>query len=121
MKMNVLVAVALLGAGNAAHAAADEQPLSVAVTGQGASDVWCHITPKSGEEFVRYFRAGTPFASTNVRRATCSFKNSTATPMTITLGGDAWACPFPVSAAGACTKEVEARGNGDFDLKRKRV
>lgn len=121
MRLKFLTAVALIVSGSAAQGAPEDQSLSVTVSAGGASDVWCHVTPNAGSDFVRYFRAGAPFTSANVRRATCSYKNSTAAPMSVTISGDAWACPFPVSGDGACTKAIEARGSGDFALKRKRA
>ncbi len=121
MRLKFLTAVALLVSGSAAQAAPEDQSLSVTVSAGGASDVWCHVTPNAGSDFVRYFRPGAPFTSASVHRATCSYKNSTAAPISITIKGDAWACPFPVAGGGACTKEIEARDSGDFALKRKHV
>lgn len=115
----ISIAAMLLLAGSASQAAPGDRPVSLAVSGEGKWQTWCHITPESGEEYVRALEPGrATFTSPNMRRATCKFQSTSAGP--ITIEGDAWACPFPVVGGGACAKTAARSTFGDFEIKRKR-
>jgi hypothetical protein len=121
MKSKLVATAILVAISSTSQAAPSDHAISIAVTGQGQWQAWCHVAPDSGEEFVRAIDPTRATYSTgNIRRATCNFKNAAAGPMTIKIDGAKWACPFPVSDQGTCSKTVAAGGFGDFALKQKR-
>lgn len=121
MRIRELTAAVLLVTSSASQAAPSDHPISITASGQGQWQMLCHVTPESGEENVRVLEPQrAAFTSTNMRRATCNFKNASTGPTTITIEGAAWACPFPVSDGGTCAKTIAASAFGDFELKRKR-
>jgi hypothetical protein len=78
------------------------------------------MSPNHGDAVIRYMEPGREtFSSDNVSRAECQYKNGSKAPLTITIEGTAWQCPFPTSQDAKCEQTIAKAQFGDFDLKRK--
>ena len=119
--MNCRLAVAALAALSPAVVAAQPAELQgmLRTSGDGQYEVWCKITPTSGEESTRYLQPGRETLSLGrVRRASCTYKITSGQPLSVALTGADWACPF-ASASGTDCTQAFAKGSGTFELKRK--
>lgn len=114
-----LAAVVALTPAAALAQTTDPQPALV-TTGAGQYEVWCKVTPMSGEEATRYLQPGrATLALAKVRRADCNYKATSAGPLTLTVSGAEWTCPFTKDSAAACEVSFPANSFGSFELRRK--
>lgn len=97
----------------------DPQPAFV-TAGAGQYEVWCKVTPMSGEETTRFLQPGrATLVLAKVRRADCNYKATSAGPLTLTLSGPEWTCPFSKGSAATCEVSFPATSFGSFELRRK--
>lgn len=123
MKTGILSAIALL-ATSLATAASAGTPVAPVVTikasGQGGWEILCHVTPTSGDETVRGLAPDRDtFATANIRRATCNYKNASTGPLTVSINSTAFACPFKLPAEAPCETQFGKSQFGSFELRRK--
>lgn len=97
----------------------ETQPM-LRASSEGQYEVWCKITPTSGEETTRYLQPGRDaLGLSKVRRAECNYKAGSSGPVTVSVTGSDWACPFAVAADGTCQSTFNKASFGSFNLKRK--
>lgn len=120
--MNLKFALALIGALSPALASAQtaDPQASLKTKGEGHYEVWCKITPTSGDETTRYLEPGHDTLNlARVRRASCNYKAGSTGTVTVTLSGTDWNCPFRAATDGACEQAFNHSSFGSFELKRK--
>jgi hypothetical protein len=100
---------------------AAEQPVAtLKVSATSGYEMWCQITPSTGEEVTRSVDpARGVLAMRNPRRATCTYKFNSGIPVSVAFTGSAWACPFVVTASGGCEHTFDKASFGTFDIRRK--
>jgi len=114
-----LAAVIALTPAAALAQTTDSQPALV-TAGVGQYQVWCKVTPMSGEEATRYLLPGrATLVLAKVRRADCNYKATSAGPLTLTVTGAEWTCPFSKDSAATCEVSFPATSFGSFELRRK--
>lgn len=97
-----------------------EPAATLKTTGEGQYEVWCAITPTSGDESTRYLQPGRDtLALSKVRRAECNYKTTSSGPVTVSLQGSEWACPFAAATEGTCQATFGKGTFGSFNLRRK--
>lgn len=96
---------------------ADSQP-ALTVSGETEYEVWCTISPSSGDEVTRYLDPRRPtLPLKGARSAHCRYKVADEA-ITLTLTGAGWSCPFK-GAQTECQMIAAKRAFGEFDLHRK--
>lgn len=119
--MTAKIAFAFLALLAQSPASADvaEPPAVLTSSGTGKYEVWCKLAPTSGDDVTLYLQPGRDkLALARVRRADCSFKASSAGPLTVKLSGSGWSCPFKVAAEAPCEMTAPAGSFGEFRLRR---
>jgi|EndMetStandDraft_8_1072994.scaffolds.fasta_scaffold02570_12 hypothetical protein len=121
MMKSGLLAIAALLASAAASAGAPATPqLTIRGTGQGSWELLCHVTSPGGDETIRAVGPDRPvLALTNLRRATCNYKNGSAGPLTVAVETTQFSCPFVGAAEGTCESQLKPGAFGSIELRRK--
>ncbi len=119
--MSAKLAVTILAAAASSAVAQTSVPQPVlATSGAGQYEVWCKVTPMSGEETTRYLQPGRDVLPLGkVRRADCNYKATSAGPLTLKVSGAEWNCPFKVPADTACETTLAPTSFGSFEMRRK--
>ena len=122
MKFGILPIIAALAITGPAYAEAPSAP-AVTIKGSGAGkwEVLCHVTSNGGDETVRALEPSRDtFATNNIRRATCNYKNGSTGPLTITVISSTFTCPFKGAAEGECVTQYNKGAFGTFEVRRGR-
>jgi len=120
MKAKLILAVLAAAATSPALADTPAPQSVLTSSGAGRYEVWCKVTPMSGDEATHYLQPGRDTLPLGkVRRADCNYKATSAGPLTLKLAGSEWNCPFKVAADAACEATFAQASFGSFDLRRK--
>lgn len=116
-----LLLVASLVAAPALAADPAPTPTVMTITGERGASMQCHVFPKGGDEYVRFFDSGRNSLSANgLRKLECEYKGSSHGPTTITINSPTLACPFKDASADACAITLRKSAVGSFEAKEKR-
>jgi hypothetical protein len=120
MKLNVVMIAALVAA-PALAADPAPSPTVMTITGERGYSVQCHVFPKGGDEYVRFFDGSRNSLSAGaLRKLECEYKGSSHGPTTITITSPTLACPFKDASADACAITLRKSAVGSFEAKEKR-
>ena len=119
MRKTLTILAAALGASmtlpsNAVDAATPQAgtPVTIAAGGEGPWYIRCEIN--GGGDLVELSTARPAYTDSRLRSATCRYQ-ANRTPLTISVTGAGWACPFR-GAQSPCQLVVRRFGEGEFRL-----
>lgn len=121
MKIGILSMVALVASSAASAGVPSAPAVTIKASGQGHWEILCHVFSGSGEETIRAIEPGRDTLTvSNVRRASCNYKNASTGPLAVAVTSDALTCPFKVAADVPCEAQFGKSDFGTFELKGKR-
>lgn len=120
MKSHLLLAASLIAA-PVFGADPAPTPTVMTVTGEPGASMQCHVFPKNGDEYVRFFDSSRNSLSVNaLRKLECEYKGSARGSTTITISSPTLACPFKDAIGDVCATTLRKNAVGSFEAKEKR-
>lgn len=111
----IIAATGLVGSANAAEPAASVSTISA--KGDGGWEIICHVLRPRSEQVDRILNAGrTSFSDTELRKASCSVKNSSKTALVVSIAAPTMKCPFKSATPEACEQSFPKSASGSFEL-----
>ncbi|MFA6122203.1 MAG: hypothetical protein WCS75_06415 [Sphingomonas sp.] len=120
---------ALAGTGASAAQAADAPARATApdaflmtAKGDGGWSIWCDYEQRGAGDVKREVAPDKNHSGAltiaQLNHGACHYTGGSG-PLTITISGDAWACPFKVATDAACEKIIARLDSGEFKLTRR--
>ena len=117
--MRQTICATLLGAAlmtSAYPAGAVNPPIAIAAHGEGAWYIRCDIEASASDiVLIELSSSRQSYADAHLRRANCRYQAGRS-PLSVTITGAGWTCPFRGAPEGGCEIVIPRMGSGEFRL-----